>query len=123
MDYLKKSAAHAAHAPLTLFMDLPHMAGRKILFLVGLVFLVLFIVGSYQTATGGFTRWDAWRELPRDASYQYKPPRSIWGQQVTTPLTNQQLRQLKDSCSCTGHAYRALLSLDVVVVTATALWA
>lgn len=119
MQYLIKSAKRLGLAPFKFWLGLPLLRGRKVLAGAAFVFVALCAVGVYQTMQSGFGRWDKWQESSDLEAFQFKPAQYIWGTQATKPLTNQQLKQLKMSCSCTGGSHRGLpgaLSLIVASV-------
>lgn len=118
MSFLIVTAIKLSWLPYRVWMGLPTLRGNKVLLSLAVVFVALLAVGTYQMLSSGFSRWDQYKDANADVAYQFKPPQFIWGQQATKPLTNQQLRQLKDSCSCTGGTDRGLPSILVLVVAA-----
>lgn len=119
MEYLLQAGARGLRFPLRLWKSLPQIRGRKVLVVLAIVFLGLVGAGMYQIQKGGFRRWDKYQDTKSDVEYQFKAPMMIWGTQATKPLTNQQLSQLKESCTCTGNAYsshRGLTGLLGIVV-------
>jgi hypothetical protein len=122
MEYLLNATNRLLHAPLKFWMALPLFKGNKVLGCGAFVFVILVVVGMVQTVTGGFKRWDDYKETEEIAEYQFTPPPFIWGMQAITPLTNQQLRQLKNSCSCTGGAPRGLPSLATLIAALCWQW-
>lgn len=122
MSYLKVQSVRLSWFPYRFWMGIPLLRGRKVLCCMVFVFFALFAAGVYQTISKGFTRWDAWKDDRAEGEYQFQPPQFIWGTQATKPLTNQQLRQLKNSCSCTGGANRGLPSIFAVAVAVCWQW-
>jgi len=106
MEYLVTSFKRLLKMPYKAWMFLPQLKGKKVLIIQIVVFLALMIVGIYNTITGGFSRWNKFKDDHKEAEYQFKPPTYIWGTQAIKPLTNQQLRQMQESCACTGDAFR-----------------
>merc|ERR1740117_2031898 len=108
MEYLVKTGKRLCLAPLVFWLGLPKLKGKKVLVILGLIFLLLLGIGVYNTVQGGFKRWDDFKAKPDPGLYQFVPPATIWGTQAVTALKNQQLRQLQLSCTCTGGAYRGI---------------
>lgn len=120
MSYLIKTAKRVAWSPIKFWLNLPHLRGRKVLAAMVVTFATLVGVGIYQMWQRGFARWDKWEDPTDFETFQFKPAQIIWGTQASKRLTNQQLRQLKHSCTCTGAAYRGLPGI-VALTAATAL--
>jgi len=107
MDYLIATGIRFAKAPYRAFMRLPQMRGLRVLQLLAFLFLLLLGSGVFMMQ-GGFSRWDAFKDTSSDTIFQFTPVQFIWGQQVMTPLSNEQLKQLQMSCTCTGGARRGV---------------
>jgi hypothetical protein len=105
-DYLKKTFWRFLRMPYSIWSNLPTMAGKMVFSGLAVVFVAAFAVGAYRIMASGMDRLK--QEKAADSQMQFVPPRYIWGTQATKPLTNTQLRQLKNSCTCTGSANRGL---------------
>mmetsp|Transcript_7798 Transcript_7798/g.17108 ORF Transcript_7798/g.17108 Transcript_7798/m.17108 type:complete len:410 (+) Transcript_7798:95-1324(+) len=79
--------------------------GRMLIMVATFILIVLFVTALYTAlAPGGFlNKWGS--SIKKTIEEPFKPPASVWGIETSRPLTQVQLKQLHESCTCTGAAW------------------